>query len=60
MDDRVVAADDRERVAGVGQVGLDVVRGGVAAFVHRGHESHPVTSWPAAISSWIVAAPTLP
>ena len=35
VDHDVLAAHDGERVARIGQVGLEVVRAGVAAFVHR-------------------------
>ena len=38
VDHDVLAAHDRERVAGIGQVGLDVVRAGVAALVDRRRE----------------------
>jgi hypothetical protein len=55
VDDGVVAADDRERVAGVGEVAL-LIGDGVAV----GLERLPVTSCPASLNAATVAAPTLP
>ena len=62
VDDRVVAADDGERVAGVGQVGLDVGDAGrsCASNDRALRDREAVTSWPASERAATVAAPTLP
>ncbi len=61
VDDGVVAADDGERVAGVGEVGALV---GHVRDAPRSNTGAPrslaVTSWPASRSADTVAAPTLP
>ena len=61
VDDRVVAADERVRAAGVGEVGLEVATPPVAGPSKAGGvRSVAVTRWPARRTASTVAAPTFP
>ena len=62
VDDRVDAADDRERVSRVRQVGLDVLPGSSGSWRSNTPRarSEARTSWPAASSAETAAEPTLP